>query len=721
MTHLWLGLLAALAAWPLLTRASLFTSTDADLHIYRIHQLLTVWQTTGLSVVRWAPDLAFGLGYPVFNYYAPLSHYLGAAFGRVCCDLETGPVLGVKFVLLLSTVLGVWGMYGAGRALWGERGGGLSAGAFALSPYVIYLNPLARGAVPEALALALAPWMLWATVRLHHAPSLRNVALTGLASALLVLAHNLISGVMLGLIGGWYVIATPPKRWGGLVGALVLGAGLSAIFWLPALLERDVVQYQRAFADVSQPNAALQWVNLATLFGWSTSADVADPRLVGWQMRAGIMQLGLAGVALVSAFFSRPRSFQRLFWPLASLVLLCLITPYSASIWHATPLTFLQLPWRLLGPLALTLSVGGGGVAVGERAKIFLPLTLAGLCVLAFPLLSPLPWADYGPITLPRLREFEAGGYVGTTAQNEFLPSTAREFGPLEITEKFDSTSLPAGSELTLESLEPLVMRAALTTPTAFTLRLFTLAFPGWVAYVDEQPVPITPSVPEGLITVSIPAGTHRVRFQFETTPPRQWGMALSLLALALTSGALVLGRGREVNDAPHQGDQMTLSETAMLSAILGVTLLARFAVDHLPVANSVSHEPVARFEGNLVLVQTEFPPTVAVGSGFPLTLTWQATGPAPRDLSVFVHVVGLDGKIWAQSDKPQPVTDWPTDRWPVGRALVDDHWLTLHADTPPGHYTVRVGLWDRITGQQLPLRGMSDTWTTLEAQLDVH
>src|SRR6266436_4078117 len=89
--------LATLAVWPFLTRHSLPTFTDAEMHVYRTYEILAGWRA-GVPYLRWAPDLFYAFGYPVFHYYAPLSYYLGAAYGVIW----GGAVAGVKFVLVAA-------------------------------------------------------------------------------------------------------------------------------------------------------------------------------------------------------------------------------------------------------------------------------------------------------------------------------------------------------------------------------------------------------------------------------------------------------------------------------------------------------------------------------------------------------------------------------------------------------------------------------------------
>src|SRR5258706_7664413 len=119
------ALIATLAAWPLLSRASMPVFTDAELHVYRTYEIISAWRAGGLYL-RWAPDLFYGFGYPVFQYYAPLSYYLGAAYGA----LFGGAVAGVKFVLVASAYLGAAGVFLFLRGRWGSLAAVVRVAAF---------------------------------------------------------------------------------------------------------------------------------------------------------------------------------------------------------------------------------------------------------------------------------------------------------------------------------------------------------------------------------------------------------------------------------------------------------------------------------------------------------------------------------------------------------------------------------------------------------------
>ena len=48
----------------------------------------------GQFPVRWVPDLGYGFGYPLYNFYAPLPYYIGAFFNILGYD----PLLSTKIM-----------------------------------------------------------------------------------------------------------------------------------------------------------------------------------------------------------------------------------------------------------------------------------------------------------------------------------------------------------------------------------------------------------------------------------------------------------------------------------------------------------------------------------------------------------------------------------------------------------------------------------------------
>ncbi len=82
--------------------------------------------------------------------------------------------------------------------------------------------------------------------------------------------------------------------------------------------------------------------------------------------------------------------------------------------------------------------------------------------------------------------------------------------------------------------------------------------------------------------------------------------------------------------------------------------------------------------------------------------LVWQSLAPLATSEKVFVHLVGPDGSVLAQSDA-LPADGYGTEQWVEGEVVIDEHRLPLRPDLPPGDYRLRVGMYDPATGARLP------------------
>ena len=137
--------LAALAVWPIL-RAGYLTIGDGLIHLYRLVQFDALLQQ-GVWFPRWASDLCYGYGCPVFNFYPPLTYYAGAAFHA----LGLSYAHSLLAVYALAFTLAIGGAYALGKELWENDSAGIvAAAAYGLAPY-LYFNALARGALPELI------------------------------------------------------------------------------------------------------------------------------------------------------------------------------------------------------------------------------------------------------------------------------------------------------------------------------------------------------------------------------------------------------------------------------------------------------------------------------------------------------------------------------------------------------------------------------------------
>jgi hypothetical protein len=398
-------------------------SNDSLSHLYRAFQLARLVRA-GIFFPRWAPDLAHGYGYPIFNYFAYLSHYLIVLFHLLGLPLLSA--LRASYVVALIASGFTAHIFARDLAGGDDRAGLVAAVAYVYSPYVLYTAHV-RGGLPENLALAFLPLALWAArraLRIHHeggkelyagpeiprfarndvagtplklggfrnfsiqlrdfvsswfnSPTAIYVFVAALAIAAFITAHAGMALQYLPLIGlfGLYIIfshtPTHPHRLGfwllgfGVLSLIfTLALALTAFLWLPTLTDLAYVQYQIAFAR-SGATYTNNFFYITELFAYPrlpVYTDALNPPLV---RSLPLLASALAILGLFRKTLRVSRKADYLFLFALFILTSFLITDLSKPVWdNSSLLQRSVLPWRFLGPASLFASVLAG-LAIGD-------------------------------------------------------------------------------------------------------------------------------------------------------------------------------------------------------------------------------------------------------------------------------------------------------------------------------------------------------------------
>ncbi len=109
----------------------------------------------------------------------------------------------------------------------------------------------------------------------------------------------------------------------------------------------------------------------------------------------------------------------------------------------------------------------------------------------------------------------------------------------------------------------------------------------------------------------------------------------------------------------------------------------------------------LASQEDSFTIDSSQF--SIVNSSPLHVSLTWQPTTSLSTDYTFFVHLTAPDGFVKAQQDQPPQNGLWPTSRWATGTAVSDQFELSLET-VQPGEYLILAGLYDRNTGERVPL-----------------
>lgn len=729
----WLMMLGLLMLVEPMIRPGLPPTEDGVIHAYRVLEMDRLWRV-GVFYSRWAPDLAFGLGTPLFHFLGPLFPWLGALGRWIGLPLE----LSIKIPLAGLLLLGSAGVYGLAR-LWGlSEPASLIAGlAFASAPFRVR-ELYGQGDYPQYLATSLLPWALFALHRVLRGGRGGWRFAAAWTIAWLPLSHNISALLSVPILLGYslLVIGVEGMSWRRILRilhVLAIGAGLAAFFVLPALADRSLVHLDRLLQG--EYDFRKHFVDLGTLL---SMPPLRDDRLGNRRL---ILTLGLHQVLLsLPAWWGLVRSDQRRGLTLGCAGglagMIAMMLPVSRPVWEAIPLlAYAEFPWRWLGIAALPLALLVG-LAVdampprwrGGAALLFSMLLIAGSLGLLYN--GGTPVRLIRP-TLADLHAYERRHrYPGLTSVGELFPrwvqgeieGSSLEAAYLEGREpiRLDRSSLPPGADVRVLHLGALDQRYQVALPVGVDLRFEVLAFPGWTVRVDGRPAVTWAEAGTGRLRAEIPPGSHEIRLRFE--PLLHWRLlelfsagfaALGIWRWVFPPGGRILRRIpsilRRAMALPASAGAGWRSWSVGQRAMAALFIVSLISQAPYRLWNA-TRAPLDRPPGPAAYVQADYgsqirlvgyrlePSHVPPGGEARLILWWRPLRFMETQYSVYVHAYPASGepRLAFQSDHMHPA-DVPTNAWDVERIYMDGHLLRVPSEIPPGLYRIRVGLYERL------------------------
>lgn len=528
----WVWLLVfAISLLPIidLLHSGLPVTHDGQDHVARIanfYQSLS----EGNIVPRWAANLNWGYGHPIIMFLYPLPSYIAALVHLAGFSF----VDSTKIVFALGFSASVLAMTVWALEAWGVWPGITAGVLYGFAPYR-FVDLYVRGDIGEHLAFIFLPVILWGLLRLSRRETSRvGFILLSLGTAALILAHNALSLMFLPVaaVYGLYLGLAESKNKLEFVcvslAAVVTGFALSAFFWIPAFFEgkytlRDIVtagQFDGRFVP---------WFRLI-YSPWSYGGSDMLSKSLGWAQLV---------VIVLSVFALTRRSKQTVLISGTFALFIAsvfIMTQGSSFVWtHITLLQKFQFPWRFLAVSVVATAILGALVtAVVWKKQKWIAIVICVLAVVGtFHMWHAKEYKVYP-------ESFFTGVYHGTTDTGESSPIWSVRFMEHEASA---SMSLISGSAMITAGPRTTTSHVyEVTAKTTSRLVENTLYFPGWSVLVDHTPVTLQFQDPQyrGLMTFTVPTGTHMVDVIFADTKLRKLSNAISLASLVIFS--LILG-----------------------------------------------------------------------------------------------------------------------------------------------------------------------------------
>lgn len=511
-----------------LFRAGYFPMHD-DLQIGRLYQMDLCFRD-GQIPCRWVPDMGYGYGYPLFNFYPPFPYYLGQLFHFLGLSYIDSTKLLFFTGFLVSGIL----MFFLGKKFWGDWGGLLSGTLYIWAPYHS-VDVYVRGAMNEFWAIAFLPGIFWAAYELIDTGEKKIfLPLFSFFFGMLLLSHNLMALIFTPALVVFILLLIWLKKKNlknnliSFSSAGVLGFGLAAFFTIPVLLEKNYVHVETMLMGYF--NYLAHYVSVGKMlftrfWGYGSSGwlqETGMPFQVGfphWPL--AVLVLILSATAFIKKKISKETVVLAAYFFLLFLFSLFLIHPRSVFIWDKVSLlAYLQFPWRFLTLVIFALSVLGGGIAIfikENQKKAFVSVFLIILTI-------ALNFSFFKPEKIIEISDteklFSAVGWnkLQTDAIFDYLPIYAKAPPAKPAPEK---PVVVEGEAEIYEINKGTNWYSFVVNGRESIIQIPIYYFPGWKATVNGEQADINYDNHLGLITLNLGEGEHQVFAKLFNTPVR--------------------------------------------------------------------------------------------------------------------------------------------------------------------------------------------------------
>lgn len=488
----------------------------------------------GFIYPRWLSLSYFGIGSPFSNFYPP-GFYLTAAYLHVAGFTA---VTSIKIMSVAFFYLGSAGIF-----LWIRRHHGfyasfLSAVLYLFAPYH-FADIYVRGAFAEFVAIGLTPFLFLGMDMAFSEKWFKGLALMSITTAALILFHTL-SAVMIAPSAAIYFIYLALRSNTASVlraaAGPVIGAGVSAFYWLPMMMEvGDLKQFDQAVIG-DQYSVANHFVSFNQLYSrmWGYGYSMPGPD-DGMSFQIGLCIISFLFLSAALFVFSRRKDlFPVMLLALGALAVFLTAEPSSRIYELVSPLQYVQFSWRFLGPATLFLAAfAGSGMHIIESWSKG-PLRFVPTSILAAAIISVVAFSNDHRAVLADSGYVENSRNIGSLCvRDEYLPKGVSS--PAEVWQflgSFEGKVLANGADIKNIHLEGPNIDFDYNAQKQARATIASFFFPGWRVQLDGRAIQAQADG-NGLLTFSLPAGSSHVSVRFEDTFARKAGWYVSAFTIA--------------------------------------------------------------------------------------------------------------------------------------------------------------------------------------------
>jgi len=474
--------------------------------------------------VRYSSELNFGYGYPLFNFAYPLPYYLGVLIHF----LGFGFVNTIKVLFAGSVIFSALFMFLASKLLWKNTWAGIiSAILYIYFPYRM-VDLYVRGSIGESLSFILFPLLFFLAIKLINKSSFLLIGGIAVFVASLIMTHNIMTVLFMPLYIIFALVQAILKNKKAIKGfllSIILGFGLSAFFWVPALFEKsNILLSQIPIADRS-----LYFVKLEQFIfpSWGYGVPIDSN---GFSYQLGLVHLAIFIIVALSLLFIVIKSkkyFKEYSVKIACMLTICtaffifLLFKPSEFLWRNIPLlSEINYPWIALGILGFLISILAGFLSKQDLGKYVVVFFGVVTISIVLPYAKPQRYINNPD-------SYYLTNDATTTSSNELMPLWVKKMPLQRASSKVEI--IKGDVNMQNVSFNSKQINFYVNALSQSRVRINRIYYPGWKIYVDGVSVPISYSNERGVMDVFVSFGGHAVHAKFGETPLRLISDIISL------------------------------------------------------------------------------------------------------------------------------------------------------------------------------------------------
>lgn len=534
-----------------------------DTQVARVYEMGKALKD-GMFPVRWAQDLGYGYGYPIFTFYAPLAYYIGGFLA-----FFSSALLATKSMMVLGILLAGITMYLFCQSVWGKLGGAIGAIFYVYATYhavEIYV----RGDVAEFFGYAFIPLAAYGLLQIYkkaqdtgHRAQAQSIlpwfAIAAFGYAAIIISHNLTAFMVtpfLFIFAGIFSVRLLREKYSLMrilfpFAGLILGLLLAAFYWLPVFTE---MHYTNVLSQVGGgANYKDHFVCLSQLWysPWGYGGSVPGC-IDGLSFMIGKLHLLAVLIAVFLVLLQWRKQNQYRYWLIGGLVgfaiSVFLTTSLSQLVWNAVSfMKFFQYPWRFLILVSFFSSFLGGG-SILFFSKQFLRILYAGLIICSVVFLQEKFFSPQKILAVSSSYYTNLSMIRWQTSKisDEYMP---KDF--LRPTSVAQVASMPfvvpQGSIRILQNkTQQKTAEITVSQPASVTLQI--AYFPGWRVWVDGSNARYI--IDRKGLSIPISLGTHTISAEYRETFSEMLGDGITIASTFM----LILGIIYERRKKQHYG-----------------------------------------------------------------------------------------------------------------------------------------------------------------------